>query len=134
MFTHFRLIKNIILEFDFPPTNIIVFSRTEKTNWEPFIHIDYSSEFKDFKPQKNKLNYLIKTLTIENKAIYPMKHLKFRFINHYREGFNILLSKVYLLLLLENFLSPSLNFYFNYKNFSSNLLKISLSQVSLLEN
>ncbi len=83
------------MEFDFPPTDIVIFSKTDNTNWLPMIHKDLSNEFRNFVPKKSgRSNYLIKSFVIETNSTNPMKHLKFRFINRLENEFNILLSRV----------------------------------------
>jgi len=83
------------LEFDFPPTDIVIFSKTDNTNWLPMIHKDLSKEFANFDLNKlGRINYFIKSFLIETNSTNPMKHLKFRFINRLESEFNILLSRV----------------------------------------
>ena len=88
------MIKEFFIEFDFPPTDIVIFSKTDNTNWLPIISKDLSNEFKNFIPNKSKINYMIKSFNIENNSTDAIKHLKFRFINRLENDFNILLSRV----------------------------------------
>lgn len=82
------------MEFDFPPTEIIIYSKTSTTNWLPIIYHNLIKEFKGFVPKKHKKNFLIKCFELQNNFTEPMKHLKFRFFNKQNYDINVLFSRV----------------------------------------